>query len=141
MNLLRLSFFPTLVLVAAGSESIAAQEPPGKQSSSGTAIRAEFKYQPGLRVTEELPLFAALDPATPEEEIIRLPNYVVRELPDSTKRDLDLALAQRQKLSSGAVVGKNLGKQIRFEAILPIWLDQNVKGHPVFRFDVFRLGW
>ena len=76
-----------------------------------------------------------------KEEIIRLPNYVVRELPDQTKRDLDEAIASRDRLSSGAAVKKNLTKRTHFEGILPLSMDLNVAGERVLRFDVLRLGW
>jgi hypothetical protein len=141
MKQLRSSAFPVLLFVAAGLQSFAAPEVQTKRSSANTAIREEFRYQPARRETEETAPFSPLNVGTSEEEIIRLPNYVVRETPDSTMRDLELALAQRKKLSSGAVVGKDLGKHTRFEALLPVWLDMNVKGDAVFRLDVLRLSW
>src|SRR5688572_11478206 len=136
MTPLRLSLLPTLLFAAAESQIIAAQDAQTKPSSTGTAIRNEFRYQPVFHVTEEPAPFFLMATPTSDVEIVRLPNYVVRDLPDRTKRDLDTALAQRQKLSSGAAVEKNLGKRVRFEAVLPIWLDQNVKGDRIFRFDV-----
>ena len=129
------------VLVLLASNALFSAEPPPKLRSVDQIIRREFKFQGLIQEIEATPAFARVQTEDGKAEAIRLPNYVVRELPDQTMRWVDDALATRNRLSSGAVVKKDLTKKVRVEGILPLWQDFNVAGHPVLRFDVLRLAW
>ena len=133
----------TSALFLAGATVGLSAEPQQKPKlrSIDQVIRQEFKFQGIVQESEAPPLFARVKAASENEEAIRLPNYVVRELPDQTKRDVDDAMATRNRLGSGAAVKRNLTKRTHLEAILPLSLDQNVAGERVLRFDVLRLAW
>ena len=141
MNSFRRSLASGLALIVANS--VYGEEPsPGvKRRSLDQVIREEFKFQGVIQESEAPPPFLRVKGNGAKEEIIRLPNYVVRELPDQTKRDVDEAIASRDRLSSGAAVKKNLTRRTHFEGILPLSLDLNVAGERVLRFDLLRLAW
>jgi hypothetical protein len=131
----------SVLLLLAATGMFSAEPAPAKLRSVDQVIRQEFKFQGVIQENEALPAFARVKTEDGQAEAIRLPNYVVRERPDQTLRWVDEALATRNRLSSGAMMKKDLTKRMRFEAILPLWLDLNVAGEPVLRLDVLRLGW
>ena len=128
-----------LVLMAAGARLAAAPDAPAQRSTVRQIFREEFKFQGLVNETEAPPVFARAAEDGGTAEIILLPNYVVRELPNQTKRPVDEALARSVRLSSGAKVKKDITQRTRFEALLPLSLDLNTAGERVLRFDVLRL--
>jgi hypothetical protein len=141
MNSFRRSFTSALFLMVANMVLSAEPQKSSKVRSIDQVIREEFKFQGVIHESEAPPVFARVKVDGEKGEVIRLPNYVVRELPDQTRREVDDAIATRDRLGSGAAVKKNLTKRTHLEAILPLSLDRNVAGERVLRFDVLRLGW
>ena len=141
MNSFRRSLASVLLVIVANSVEGEEPGPTVKRRSLDQVIREEFKFQGVIQESEVPAPFLRVKAQGAKEEIIRLPNYVVRELPDQTKRDVDEAIASRDRLSSGAALKKDLTKRTRFEAILPSSFDYNVAGERVLRFDVLRLAW
>src|SRR6188508_3052859 len=92
MNSFRRSLASVLLVIVSNSVDGEEPDPTVKRRSLDQIIREEFKFQGVIQESEAPPPFLRVKGNEAKEEIIRLPNYVVRELPDQTKRDVDEAI-------------------------------------------------